>query len=469
MFAQVIMAVHEKVNIFCPIETINRELDFRLFFAALAVRPNVRFVIGKHFTIFDLLQEIGGGVYLGQNIRPQKSNSVSTERLQKLRAAGTTLIVLDEEGGVMTGDEARWKQWLDFRVDANALLPYEHLCTWGNWQRDYYRELNPENAHHIHTTGHPRFDLYKPQFRSYYDEESNKWKERYGDFVLINTNFAWANHFMGDKFLFSENSYYDPTDSQKRLDFARQWSHVGQVRSKMVALVMRLSIEMPHLNFVIRPHPSEDMQSYRVIFGDARNVFVEHEGSVGSWLLSCRALIHDGCTTALEAHFCDVPVLNYKSVIDERYDLMLPNALGERCESEDRVLDCLQKIIGGDVGHESIGKTAALPTQAKDLIHNFEHDAFAALTSYVHGVVEKTAPSKTEHDRVLRHHRKMEKIRPLARQLKTKLRPRQKTMVEKFYGFDTHDMQKRFDKVREITGKDVRFSMLSSRVFTVEC
>ena len=463
------MPAHQKINIFCPIETINRELDFRLFFAALTVRPDIRFVIGKQFTISDLLREIPGGIYLGQNIRPVKRSYVKptlNKRLHQLRDNGTTLVVVDEEGGIMTGDETRWKQWLDFRVDATALQPQEHLCTWGNWQRDYYRGLDVPNASHIHTTGHPRFDLYKPQFRSYYDEETNKWKERFGDFVIINTNFTWANHFMGDKFLFSENSYYDPSDPQKRLDFVRQWSHVGQVRSKMVALVMRLSVEMPHLNFVIRPHPSENMQSYRTIFGDAPNVFVEHEGSVGPWLLASRALIHDGCTTAVEAHFCGVPILNYKGVIDERYDLMLPNALGERCESEDRVLDCLQQIMRGD---QNVGRTTTLPTQATDLIHNFEHDAFASLNEYVQSVVEKTAPTKAEYDRVLRHHARMEKIRPLARQLKTKLRPRQKTMVEKFYGFDTNDMEKRFEKVRAITNKDVQFKMLSSRVFTVEC
>ena len=434
----------------------------------MAVRPHLRFVVGHRYTIYDMAMELGSGVYIGQNMRPVApwTNKDSLlKRLQAMRARGTTLMVLDEEGGIMAGDETRWKQWLDFRVDATALQPQEHLCTWGNWQRDYYRGLDVPNASHIHTTGHPRFDLYKPQFRSYYDEETNKWKERFGDFVIINTNFTWANHFMGDKFLFSENSYYDPSDPQKRLDFVRQWSHVGQVRSKMVALVMRLSVEMPHLNFVIRPHPSENMQSYRTIFGDAPNVFVEHEGSVGPWLLASRALIHDGCTTAVEAHFCGVPILNYKGVIDERYDLMLPNALGERCESEDRVLDCLQQIMRGD---QNVGRTTTLPTQATDLIHNFEHDAFAALRDYVYVVADTVKPSAPSEAVLQRHHRH-DFLHPLTRQWKRRRHKVSDAKVEKFYGFDIADLPRRFEKVRETTGKDVQFKMLSSRVFTVEC
>ncbi len=469
------MSSIQKVNIFCPVETINRELDFRLFFAALAVRPDLRFVVGHRYTIYDLAMEIGGGVYVGQSMRPvaPSANKDSLmKRLEAMRARGTTLIVLDEEGGVMTGDEARWKQWLDFRVDATALLPHEHLCTWGNWQRDYYRELNPKSAHHIHTTGHPRFDLYKPQFRSYYDEETVQWKERYGDFVLINTNFAVSNNIGGDKVPFPSHWHATLSAAQK-IDGVRYWSHVGQVRAKMVALVMRLSIEMPHLNFVIRPHPSEDMQSYRTIFGDARNVFVEHEGSVGSWLLSCRALIHDGCTTALEAHFCDVPIINYKGVIDQRYDLMLPNALGERCESEDRVLDCLQKIISGDT---NVGKTAALPTQAKDLIHNFEHDAFAALTDYVHGV-SKNAKAATD-ERVLQNTWRQGaqtsissskwKMRWLQRAHKT-ARGDKVQSDKKPGGFEEADLPRKFEAVQCTLDKDVRFAMLSNRAFVVEC
>ena len=455
-----------KINVFCPIETINRELDFRLFFAAVAVRPDIRFIIGKHFTIFKLLQEIGGGIYLGQNVRPQRDNANMDERVHRLRASGTTLVVLDEEGGVMTGDEARWKNWLDYRVDPTQLQAHEHLCTWGNWQRDYYRSLNVPNASHIQATGHPRFDLYKPRFRGYYDALTAALRERYGDFVLVNTNFAWANHFMGEKYVFSENSYYDANDAQKRLDFVRHWSHTTQVRAKMVALITRLSMEMPHVNFVVRPHPSENMQSYRTLFHDSPNVIVNHEGSVGAWILASRALIHDGCTTALEAHFCDVPILNYKSVDDARYDLMLPNALGERYESEDRVLDALHAILNGD---SSRGVTRDLPPIAKSLIHNFEHDAFAELTHYLYRVVENVAPSKSESERVLRHHGRIEKIRPIARQLKTKLRPRQNKMVEKFYGFAPHDLHERFARVQQIVDKDLRFRLLSNLVLTVEC
>ncbi len=463
------MSSDAKINIFCPIETINRELDFRLFLAAHCVRPDLRFIIGKHFTLSDLLREMKEGMYVGQNLRPLRHTPINSEpekRLKDLRASGITLVVLDEEGGVMAGNEERWKEWLDFRLDMTNLQPQEHVCTWGNFQRDYYRSLDAPSPSHIVTTGHPRFDLYKESHRNYYRDEVEHWKNKFGDFVLVNTNFAWANHYKGDKYLFAPHSYYDPTDDAKKLDFVREWSHKTRVRANMIALVTRLSIEMPQLKIVIRPHPSENMQSYKTIFQEMPNVYIEHEGSVGPWLMASRALIHDGCTTALEAHFSGVPILNYKSLREERYDLMLPNSLGLTCETEERVLEAVQAILSGD---KSVGQTPQVPASASHLIDNFEHDSFACMTDYLHHVADSVRPTPLSHDRVLRRHQNAEKIKPLARSLKFKLRPRQQTMMDKFYGFEHLDMPTKFKKVQETLNKDVRFTILSGRVFTVEC
>jgi len=465
------MSSDAKINIFCPIETINRELDFRLFLAAHCIRPGMRFIIGKRNPIGNLVNEMKDGMYVGQ-VRPMRhaaANAKPEKRLNDLRASGTTLVIVDEEGGIMAGDEERWKEWLDFRLDVTQLESQEHLCTWGDFQREYYSSLDTPASEHIVTTGHPRFDLYKASHREYYRDEVEHWKNKFGDFVLINTNFAISNHSQGEKYLFDAHSYYsyyDPTDDAKKLDFFREWNYKTTVRANMITLVARLSIEMPQLNIVIRPHPSENMQSYEAIFQKMPNVYVEHEGSVGPWLMASRALIHDGCTTALEAHFSGVPILNYKSLHEERYDLMLPNSLGLTCETEDRVLESVQAILGGDT---SVGHAKEVPAMAKDLIDNFEHDSFAAMTNYLHRVAECVRPTPASYDRVLRKYQNAERIKPMARSLKMKLRPHDKTITDKFYGFEHLDMPAKFQKVQQTLNKDLRFTMLSNRVFTVEC
>jgi surface carbohydrate biosynthesis protein len=459
-----------KKNVLFPIETNNRELDYRLFLAALCARPDTRVIIGQRHVISDVLRQMKNGLYVGQSVRPFQpvAPKPSIERrYRQFKENGFRLVMLDEEGGVMAGDEERWKSWLDQRLDVRALHSDDHVCAWGDWQRDYYRSLNPACKENIVTTGHPRFDLYKPRFRSFYDSEVQRWKEQYGDFVLINSNFSTASHEFGTERVFSPRYHYDVKNPQKRLDFVGNWAHVTHVWSNMIHLVMRLCLEMPEVNFVIRPHPSENFEVYQHIFGEVPNVFVDHTGSVGSWLLASRAVIHDGCTTALEAHFGDVPILNYKSVRDQRYDLMLPNALGQRCESEEEVLQALDALWKGD---QSIGRTREVPPMVSKLIANFERDSFDCFTAYIERCVDELPAPTSAYDEALRGHVRHERLQKHQRRLRALLKPQKsKASTQRFYGFDESSIQSKAERVRQITGRDVRFSVLSWNVMVAEC
>src|SRR5690606_13445493 len=151
--------------------------------------------------------------------------------------------------------------------------------------------------------GHPRFDLYKSHLKSYYAEDAKELQKRFGDFVLINTNFAWANNRTGARRTFSAGWNFDAAGGARFVDHVEEWGNNSLILTHFVKLVAKLSAARPDLQFVLRPHPSEHIGFYRAIFGGVPNVHVIHEGSVGSWLLACRALVHDGCTTGLEAHF----------------------------------------------------------------------------------------------------------------------------------------------------------------------
>lgn len=455
-----------KINVFCPVETTSRELDFRLFFAAHCVTPNLRFVIGSQLTVFNLLRELRGGIYLGQNVRPVYQSHPKAKlhaRLQELRASGTTLMVLDEEGGVMAGDQGQWTKWLDVRIQAEGLQPHEHVCTWGDWQRDHYRSLSaaPQN---IVTTGHPRFDIYKADKNAFYSEEVAHLRQQYGDFVLVNTNFAISNHFMGNEHVFSQNSRFDLDKTHERLDFVNQWSHVSQVCVQMIALVMRISAEWPENNVVLRPHPSENVKFYQDIFQNVANVHVKREGSVGSWLLASRALIHDGCTTAIEAHFCDVPTLTYKPVVNERYDLQLPNALGVMCDHADRVLEVLQTILT----HQTQREIQKTPDIASCLMHNFAHDSFASLSSRIQEVAQTAQGSTSGAEETITNSQKRNVFSTAARHLKQRGRPNVPASNDKFSGFDPIYLQQKNQKVQELLNKDVKLNYITTKLFTIE-
>ena len=80
---------------------------------------------------------------------------------------------------------------------------------------------------------------------------------------------------------------------------------------------------------------------------------VTNEGNVLPWLIATKALIHNGCTTGIEAYAMSVPTIAYRATIDEYYDDIyyhLPNSLSHQCFNLDQLQDTVGKILAGKLG-----------------------------------------------------------------------------------------------------------------------
>jgi surface carbohydrate biosynthesis protein len=469
------MKQSEKTNVLFPIEISNRELDFRLFLASYCAREDVRIFIGQTNAIYRLAKNIENGIYVGKNIRPPRiEGSMMARRHAALRQQGFRLVHLDEEGGVMKGDHERWRKWLRLRLNPTALDERDYLCTWGEWQREFYLSQQPRCAANTFVTGHPRFDLYKPHLRAFYAEEARKLQQRWGDFVLINTNFAWANNRNGIGGTFSSRMYYDgAADVQRRLDHVSEWANNSRILVAFVELVSHLSASRPDLQFVVRPHPSENIGFYQAVFGGVSNVQVIHEGSVGSWLLACRALIHDGCTTGLEAHIAGACVINFKPFEDARFELWLPNLFGEKCKSHEdvqRVLAQTQPRQVAAIGEEKEGAsrggaTGEAEEQARKLIANFGLDSFVALRDVVWKAVDAQKDDVTSRY-AARRHGAFEAIRNVSRAVQT--RRRDASRLDKFAPLSQAGLEKRMEAVCKLRERKLTYRVLSEELMCVE-
>jgi hypothetical protein len=118
-------------------------------------------------------------------------------------------------------------------------------------------------------------------------------------------------------------------------------------------MIPELEKSFPDVTLVVRPHPTEGHEVYRQIAAQCRRVKVTNEGNVVPWLLSAKALIHNGCTTGVEAFEMRVPALSYRATVDETYDAgfyRLPNELSHNCFSFDELRDTLRRILEGTLG-----------------------------------------------------------------------------------------------------------------------
>jgi len=82
-------------------------------------------------------------------------------------------------------------------------------------------------------------------------------------------------------------------------------------------------------------------------------VRVTNEGNVVPWLLATQAVIHNGCTTGVEAYVMGVPAVSYRAYVDETYDngfYRLPNLVSHQVFDLDGLQAILRKILAGELG-----------------------------------------------------------------------------------------------------------------------
>ena len=104
---------------------------------------------------------------------------------------GHEIVAWDEEGLVRFPDRFYYQR----RLSAKALRNVKILFAWGADDARSFRAFEGYHGCPIHVTGNPRVDLMRPEIRDFFDREAEILRARYGDFVLVNTNFSGLNHF----------------------------------------------------------------------------------------------------------------------------------------------------------------------------------------------------------------------------------------------------------------------------------
>jgi hypothetical protein len=69
--------------------------------------------------------------------------------------------------------------------------------------------------------------------------------------------------------------------------------------------------------------------------------------------MAAKALIHNGCTTGVEAFVMRVPAISYRSTVNDYYDYgfyQLPNRLSHQCFDFEELQTTLRRILAGEIG-----------------------------------------------------------------------------------------------------------------------
>jgi surface carbohydrate biosynthesis protein len=342
----------QKPLLLIPVENQVRELDPKLLLACVAGERGFSSVIGSRREMEFNIDAFPQSIYLSKSMTIR-----SLLFFQIAQYFDIELVAWDEEALVHLPPEIYFTR----RLDSRAIKYISHLFAWGEDNARLWRQYPhlPEGIP-IHITGNPRSDMLRPELRLFYQKEVAEFKARYGDFILVNTNFNHVNAFGRDMNLFklTKNSRQKAKFGRAARGMTREYAeglrdHKQAVFEEFQRIIPRLEKAFPENTIVVRPHPTESHEVYRQIADQCKRVHVTNEGNVVPWLIATRAVIHNGCTTGIEAFVTGTPAISYRASVNETYDsgfYRLSNLMSHQCFTFEELRDGLQKILKGEMG-----------------------------------------------------------------------------------------------------------------------
>ena len=128
------MNISKTKNIFFPIESIGRELDYKLLVAINLIEDGERIVFGQHDQIDKIILKSKSGIYFGKNIMRSTKQSL----YNKFKKNKFSIVHLDEEGAIYAGDQDNWRKTLTNRINISKMHEDDYVCTWGKFQKDHF-------------------------------------------------------------------------------------------------------------------------------------------------------------------------------------------------------------------------------------------------------------------------------------------------------------------------------------------
>jgi surface carbohydrate biosynthesis protein len=329
------------LNIYLYIEIAARELDSKLLLATLAVNRGHSVVLSDMSGIIEGIKKktLSPGIFHDKSLTPNKDKISSHEIIIK---NGFIVSSIDEENNLINYG---YEEFAKNRYSEQTLSNATTIFGWGLDDVETLKRIYPNHASKIHMTGSPRIDLLKPNFAEFWGSSSvsAKFKKPY---LLVASNCQANNvksfhetikhlrnigHFKNDLKMFKKK-FDEMSESYQRI-------------YSFIEAIKHLSANNDGYEIVLRPHPAENIDAWKVFLEDVPNVHVIREGSIVPWIRNSFALVHNGCTTAIEATILGKPVVTYMPIKLEHYTCDVPNSLGFKVEKLEDLPDKINDIF----------------------------------------------------------------------------------------------------------------------------
>ena len=328
------------MNIYINVEITVRELDGNLLLAVLAAARGHQVIVSDSEGI---LKGINSGV-LAPGIFHTKSLTPADHKIARHKALvdkDFMITSIDEEAGV---DINGYLEMAKTRFSDHTIEQASAVFGWGSDDVDSLKKYYHRHSSKIHKTGSPRVDLWKPFFSDYWGIPK-KVPEK--PFLLVSSNMFGANGLVPFHKIIKSKTGFGYYKRDKEL-FKKDFIRAGEAYFKteaFIAAIKHLAVKNNGYDIVLRPHPTEDIEAWRVYLEGIPNVHIIKEGSISGWVHNAFAIMHCNCTTALEATISNKPVVTYDTFKQTFYGDAPPNKLGYLVKSREELLSKVNMLF----------------------------------------------------------------------------------------------------------------------------
>ena len=248
-------------NLYLPIEIKKRELLSKLFLGLNALKKGFNVVIGDKIAISHAIKFFGPGIYFYKSM-----NFNDTAHIKRIKNKNNIYVVHDEESGATHASKNIFKQFLNIRSSDENIQLIDRFYTWGKFDHSQWIKRYKKKKNKFILTGSPRIDLCnKKIYNKFLRNEINDTKKKFNKFILfissgISSDKELMNIFKQDKFFFKYK------DLKEKKDRKNQMQNLRMYFKSSVQMIQNLSNKFKGINFVIRPHPNENINDWKKNF-----------------------------------------------------------------------------------------------------------------------------------------------------------------------------------------------------------
>lgn len=325
-----------KKTIYIPIEIKARELNSQVLLAKALVRLGCRVCIGSKSAVFSIIEKKPekGGVLLFKG-------GMGGNHFRNFRKKINAIAVLDQEISPALENLST----VSIRFTNSELIYVDRLYYVGEKYGNFMINNVPNTKDKVRNFGWPRIDLWTSRSKNFWNEDIKNIKEKYGSYILFSSDFGVLNE----------------QEISSRMDQATgwQWDQARKPNLNKLEADMRKSlIEFNDMvgfldeldknplvpQIIVRPHPAEDHKEWQRVAKTFNRIKVIYKGDVSPWIYAASALLHRGCTSAVQAYTAGIPT-GYIVSREELIKQTLPYQLSEHLYSAEDIANFCKKYI----------------------------------------------------------------------------------------------------------------------------